>query len=832
MPEDIFEESQIAIKATLKEDGFFSGSYTGKLDLIYQKNGAEIKKDADIDVPKGSIDRTYKVPLVEGTEDTYNLKIVAHFGKAKEKTRLLVDATIWPKKMKLTAKDGKDDSLIKKLPYEIHHTALWFGATVAGNTNDSGVGNEDLKKSSYTISAKAPWEIVSNKNDAHKREHDIVLRSNPKAKFLKPDLSQDCYVAASPGADKKLGVRQFVNMTTAEAGCDAKGSIIEFEVCNKDKPLGIKDDKIYIQVKFGKLSKRSTPKPALLGPCQDIAEKDAGKTFTGYVKLDADAGTAKFKLELGHAGGETFTVTCGYSKDDPTDDKLIFVSWRKLGYQLRFPTVMKTRLSEATRKDATKYTDISSSIKSVVDGRLGAVFIEYENLKSHEYPDPPVGAPAIVTKGFLDCTTDATPLFVLDGSSNWASTATAFDACADNREIHVTLCDRAYSGGGKTLSPTFTMEAVDLQGNIDGDASYLYFVKTHKAADTPNFVTAGYEWAADLSGVAANDKNQKPTCTVTFAKSDFDDWNDFTVEEKDAGGGTSTLSFGDDDALSTSQKAALKTYYENCFNNAKAIRKNQNKLTLIVSGGDSDSGDKARSQAIISELNSIHAASAKKVQYHPGLDEDCNPRKGPMTDCTMTHIDGRCKKFTLATGGPEKPGDFAGPASATKCPVTIEFKMDGTYAINGNAGSGKQLLVLRDATPGPCASTVCHELGHSMGMAVMPLTGAWAYPVPPGLTTPLHVDNGGTYYVNGSAPFTNGVRNLHVGPHCCEGMPDGNRSDPKFNNWDPSAGDRCIMWGSGGDADIRKQYCPVCTEVLKARKLTDLRGAWAGRADG
>ena len=230
MPEDIFEESKIAIQATLKEDGFFSGSYSGKLDLIYQKNGVEIKKEADIDVPKGSVDRTYDVPLVEGTEDTYNLKVIAHFGKQKEKTRVLVDATVWPKKMKLTAKDQKDDTPVKKLPYEIKHTDLWFGATVAGNTNDSGIGSEDLKKSAYTISVKAPWEIVSNKNDAHKREHDLVVRSNPKAKFLKPDLSKECYAPATKGGDKKDGVRQYVNMTTAEEGCDAQGSIIEFEV--------------------------------------------------------------------------------------------------------------------------------------------------------------------------------------------------------------------------------------------------------------------------------------------------------------------------------------------------------------------------------------------------------------------------------------------------------------------------------------------------------------------------------------------------------------------------------------------------------------------------
>ena len=34
MAEDIFEESKITIEATLKEDGFFSGKYTGKLDEL------------------------------------------------------------------------------------------------------------------------------------------------------------------------------------------------------------------------------------------------------------------------------------------------------------------------------------------------------------------------------------------------------------------------------------------------------------------------------------------------------------------------------------------------------------------------------------------------------------------------------------------------------------------------------------------------------------------------------------------------------------------------------------------------------------------------------
>ncbi|HEU0122134.1 MAG TPA: hypothetical protein VFQ91_16515 [Bryobacteraceae bacterium] len=833
MPEDIFEESTIAIKATLKEDGFFSGSYTGKLDLIYKKNDAEISRDANIDVPQGSVDRTYKVPKVEGTEDTYGLKVIANYGKAKEKTRVLVDATVWPKKVKLTAKNFVGDVPAKNLPYTIRHTSLWFGKTTDGHTNDAGVGEEDLKKSPYTIELKAPWEIVTNKNDAHKREHDLVVRNNPKAKFLKPDFSQDCYVAAGTDNDKNKGVRHYVNMTTADNGNDAMGNIVEFEVCNKEQPQGIKDEKIYIQVKFTKLSKRNLPKPALLAPCEEIAEKDDGKTLTGSVKLPANGGSAKFKLELGYAGGETFTVTCGYSKDDPTDDKRILVSWRKLGYQLGYPVVMKARLIERTRKDGNKYYDIPDSIKNVVKTRLDAVFVEYENIKSHEYPNPPAGSAAIVKTKFLDGGNDNTELYVLDGGQNWAVTATPFDAAADNREIHVTLCDRAYSSGGKVLTPTLILNKQDHELSIDPEHWHAYFEKTHKAVDTVNFKTAGYEWKAKMDLVSAPDKNKKPSFDSAHTAGDGGGERKLIISEPTVGGPALTVTCEANNSISPGEKAKIKNYYEACFTDAKKLRQAKNELHFQVTGPTGGDGDDVRLQAVQAALSEVHTASAKKLLYHPGLDDDGNPRTGPMSDVTMGHTNRIVKKFTLATGGVDKPGDFIGAASADKCPIAVEFSMDGTYAINGNAGGGSQLLVLRDNVPGPCAGTVCHELGHAMGMSVMPLTGGSKYPVPPGITTPKHVDNGGAYYLDGISPFTNGIRNLHRGPHCSDGMPTGKRPDSKFNDWSPGASDNvCIMWGSGGDDDNRKKYCTVCTEILKARRLTDVRGDWDGRAEG
>ncbi len=115
----------------------------------------------------------------------------------------------------------------------------------------------------------------------------------------------------------------------------------------------------------------------------------------------------------------------------------------------------------------------------------------------------------------------------------------------------------------------------------------------------------------------------------------------------------------------------------------------------------------------------------------------------------------------------------------------------------------------------------------------MPATGSPKYPTPPGLATPKHVDNGGWLYRDkDDGPYTDGYRDLHKGGHCCNGMPAGKKPDPKFNGWSPGASDDvCIMWGSGGIHDNRKKYCDDCVEILKARKLDDIRSSWWDRTD-
>jgi hypothetical protein len=834
--EDIFEESTYKVTATIKS-GLFSTKYKGKLDLLYTKGDTVLHTDANVDVSKGVVEKDYLVPKVPDTEETYVLKIVAKYGKNKEKTRVLTEATVWPKKLKLTIKDTENKA-IKEVPFEVE---FGTGAKEPGDTDDNGVGNVDLKKSTYEIKIKAPWEVISNKNDAKKREHDIVVRKNMQAKIVKPDLTKPCWSPATEGGDNAAGVRQYVNApTSGENGCDGDGSIIEFEVACKKLTDGQKNDKIYIKVEFSKLGERTTPVPTLLAPALAIASADGGKTLTGHTMLAADGGTAKFKLQLGYAGGETFKVSVGYSKDDPSDDTQTFVTWRKVTYQLRFPKLMKVRMTEKTRTDGTKYFDLPDAVYNVAKTRLAAVFVEYKNVKSHEF-DPPPGSPCLVTRGYLEDSADTTPVYVIDEKLIWLGGGPNFDPVADNRETTITLCDAALDIATKMVNPTVELTAVETNNVIiDTAVSYKYFVKRPFEANTVNLDVAAYEWVAAMDKVADTDKNVKPTVKVEFVTEDREDWDEYEITEPNAGTGSVVINFSGNDPLTTGDKAKLKTFYEACFNKAKEMRQQKNVLTFKVSGPAGVDGHDAQHNAIKSEFNSIRTASAKTLLYHPGLDDDGVPRKGPMTDVTIEHVTARKLKFKLPVRANDtealKPGDFVGAASATKCPVNVTYSMKGAYTYNGHAGGGSQVLVLRNVIPEAIAATVCHELGHAMGMAVMPLATGAAMPMPPGVSADLskNVDSGGWYYRNKKdAPHTNGFRNLHQGPHCSNGMPADKKPHQSFSGWSPTgASPACIMWGSGGGEDSRTQYCANCTKILKARDLRDVRKTWAGSAEG
>jgi len=833
--EQVYEKAKVTTTAKLVSGSIIKTSYSGKLDLLYIKNGntgAPIHSETDIAVKKGNVSKEYEMPVVGPNEENYELKVLAKYGKKKEKSSVLGTYTVWPKEAKVTIKDKRTDEVMKLAKFEVEQD----GRKKEYATDDTGKCTCPLKKSAYAITIKAPLELDTDSQNP-KRVHTILIEQKQTAVFVAPDITDAAYKPATEGGDTAAGARQYVNMTTAKKGCDAKGSIVEFEVSNETKDNGLAGDKIYIKVVFTNVSKRNDPKPALLAPAQNIKASTDGKTVTGHVELTADGGTAKFKVQLGVAGGDQATVTCGYTKADPQDDKIVLVNWRKLGYQLRYAQMFQARLTQRTREDNSTYYDIPDAIQSVYKARLEKVFIEYVNIKSHVYPNPPNTAPCMIKKGFLENNNEATLLYVLDGSQNWAVGATPFDPAADKREIHITLCESALSSNGGPETPTHELTTADSYPRILPDKPLMFPYKTFTKADEVNFKFDGCNWTAAMDKVPDDKKNVKPTFAKTDATADLGD-NKFSVSEATVGGAALTVTLTAPDTLPPTEKAKIKTYYEACFNDAKKLRQAQNKLNFVITGRAGNAQDNSQRGKVAAALQDIHTTSTKKILYHPGLDDDGNPRTGPMTDLTVQHYNVYFVHYTLPTRAsvtdPLLPGDFVGPASETKCPINANFKADGTSSINGNAGSGSQLLVLKIDKPGPCAATVCHELGHSMGMTVMPQAGGSKTPTPPGLTTPKHVDNGGWYYKDKTAsPWDNGYRNLHKGGHCSNGMPGDKKPDSKFSGWSPGATDDvCIMWGSGGAEDNRKKYCDDCTEVIKARDLTDIRGQWQGRAKG
>jgi hypothetical protein len=142
-------------------------------------------------------------------------------------------------------------------------------------------------------------------------------------------------------------------------------------------------------------------------------------------------------------------------------------------------------------------------------------------------------------------------------------------------------------------------------------------------------------------------------------------------------------------------------------------------------------------------------------------------------------------------------------------------------------------MVFKQKYPETMAATICHELGHSMGMTIMPSKN----PVPPGLSSPLHVDQtdssgvAGLYYRNKltSTEFygIDGIRGpSHIGGHCAWGIPT------RATSTDLGGKDgKCIMYGEGGDKEppSRSAYCTQCRTILKARNLDDIVSPWVGR---
>lgn len=829
MPQDIWEESDLIIQAQVS--GEPTKPYTGTVDLLYIKNGDEDKPlatETGLALKEGKLEHTYKAPKVAPDEATYKLTVIAKYGPSKETRADVAEATVWPKTVTIHTKTEKNPNE-KKVPLAIVQNAAEGPKPVTGD--DAKATAELTQKAPYTIKSLSPYSIVTDEEDPKKKRiHELTVERNIVAQFISPDVTKPPYVESEAGKAEN-GYRQFVNEKTAKEGADAMSNEVTFVVAANPKEDGRKDDPIYVQVSFGRESKRNKPKAELLNSpaVTDLKNTPDPDVYTGYVKLDADGGTAKFKVNLGLAGGDTCAVAIGGRKDTYTDASLTLVNWRKLYYELRYPTLLTAKLSASK--------DYADDLKNNVTARLGQAFVEFEMFKTHEFPDADATIAkkngTIVAAAYMKDMSGGNRYLLTNGILNTTGKFSG-DAAKKSRSVYVSLCERAFSSNNKahTISPM--VESADF--DIPSPEDYLFEPSTKDGS--ANLKVGAYKWKAILTGA-----HTKATAIVFEA-------NDKTgstggsvkVNETRRAGKSVTASFaakgaGFETALAATEKTKLETFIASLLSDVPGLREAGNQVTLQLIVDDSDADGAARAAAVRAALQAKFDGTPSNVKYHPGFDKNGVAREGAMNLAWLSFKDYETIRVQLPTSPAATPdykktlpGDFAGASETdTECKVQVKFDLFTTGEINGNSGGGEQIMVLRDATAGAVSSTICHELGHAMGMTVVP--GLNNDLAPPGLTI-KHIDNGGTSYVNGNAPynFNDGKRSIHKGGHCAKNVPVAKVAHQSFNGWNPStATTGCIMWGSGGNDDTRPEFCETCLDIIKGRRLDDIRGAWAGR---
>jgi hypothetical protein len=809
----IFEESKLTLRVSVT-----SGEPTGnKATFKFLVDGQQHStKDVPLSAQSDAVCEL-DVPKVADDKDSYLLTYEVTTAD-KRHWEDQEDYRVWPKKVTVKAIQSVNgtEGPCKGFRFEVDQTGA---AKKAWRTVDGGTVEATLDKpAAFTLKELPPYKLLEwTKTTGRNREAKVERVTEAEIFAPEPPTS---------GSE----IKQYVNLVTSTDGQDGLGNIVTFVVGAKgDKGkdpanrLGEAGMEIFVKVELdGANSARNVPKPALLD-AQGIVASNGNKTYTGKVVLGADGEPAKFRVELGQAGGDKCKVSVG-GTSACGDDKRELVNWRKLHYELMYPDFMAADLDDGTTDDGATAKDYPAAITSAVKTKLDPVFIEFKLLASHEFPGASATAGTLFTKEYLGATSGRDDRLVLGGTLS-SMYPVPFSSPQRDTCVQVRLCDAAYgtkeTSAGiayDTHSPQVTSvtETVDIGGPL--------FAKCFSTNATA-ISTSGFAWVAKVTPA-----NHLKAPTMSWATPDQPDTtgaqNAVVVLTERTQGRTHTITFSGGvlhrpTDLGSTQKQALEQFVRGLLAGETVMRRNGNKVEFSIVAEWGNDRRQKRFDNVKALVGQYFDAHKKSIAMHPGLDDAGQPRRGAADSAWIVVKTLEAIEVTLPTGGTPTaplPGDLVGPLSDTKCPIRFSFKIARHYGINGNSGGGRQVMVLKTANPTGCAETVCHELGHSMGMTVM----AGKSENPPGMPAAKHVDDGGCFYVNGTPPG-GGKRDIHKGGHCATGL-----ADMTVMSYAGLKG-TCILWGAGGVGITRDAFCDTCKKYIKARKLTNIRSAWASR---
>jgi hypothetical protein len=823
--------------------------------------------------PTGSpVTHEYSLKPVAADKPSYKLRY-ALFLENGTQVGEMHQFLVWPKKGKLTVKLDGTGAAVKTFKGVMKQPA--YMGNKEKNTDIAGDGSKDTYEfdlhagAEYTVEAAPPYTITdgadktSSQREIKVKESFIAEFVNPRGK--KPDGKwvDDYDQAAKDDAAKKNPIlKHYVNLATSNNGWDARGNEITVEVgAKKEKPsdprAGGAGKFIFFNVKFeghggGTKSTRNHPKTEVKSgenlAASDLTVVTDGVEYKGKVELATTDKTGKFKIDLGFAGGDACVVKIG-GTEACGDAQITLVNWRKLEYELIYPDLMTNLETIKPAETGNEWKDLPKKLKKFVKERLGAVYIEYNLSSSRKFAKTDVTDEAhrygFTDSKYLKESGPPKPRMYMDyflqdqfngGGIVKSGSALAFQSPQPSHRMRIYLAHAAYSA--TIVSSTNLPKKQEFKANMEAlthsfDGELVPPRNPKKGTKTLNLT--GFEWKTcrkvggnwSFDPIAPNDA--PPLLFAPGSGTTLGTDTDRIIRVKDLTSGLEhDMHFVKPGSgslpadLTPQEVTALTSWVNTNFKDAadkKPFRSAEGKLKLQLTHGGLQ-----LTQIEAAKKRVETAFAAVKVCAQDGFDWNGEPLTGALEETWFKFETYDKLTVTLPKAKAGDPGHSIKPNQG----VFIKFEFDNCYEINGAAAQTQQILVIPspdadkipDATAGGRSGTVCHELGHRMGMTIM----AGRSKTPKGMTEAKHVDNGGIYYRNGGAPYTNGVRAIHVGPHCAHGIPDPDLPDDSFND---RSGD-CIMFGSGDPAvDSRTQFCDTCKDYIKGRKLTSIIGDWS-----
>ncbi|HNY29519.1 MAG TPA: hypothetical protein PKO15_01405 [Fibrobacteria bacterium] len=662
-------------------------------------------------------------------------------------------------------------------------------------------------------------------------------------------------------------IRQWVNLTTKDSGRDGKGTKLKLRIRSADSlrdEAGAKalPNQVFLKVifsadggpanrsprsdkdnKFGLVTTANLA--AIVAPGAPSLARAAGGgwqtvpaapwEYTATINTNGKK-TAEIEIDLGLCGGDTCEVQVG-STNACGDAKVRFVNWRRLDYELMVPECQQSIMNTANPAR----WDFGNALKKFLQDRLGAGFVAYEPKATHVYTKAQADAKQWVTSAYL---LQAGPEDRVVRAWKWPGPKGVSFGAADKRTIRMYTSDLLVNYTPTTFTSPLqqTDQVTTVVDNADlildpGSKHINLMLPQYPGQSKPSISVKGFKWKAlvNVAGVAA----ATPTLTMVDVDEATLGGNEFRLDlfqpdgttvasthtVKFASGDQTLSKAGDAVCVQTIQAALVADFVYRC-----ALKSN---IRIRFKAGTPDAA--TRLLAVRTKLDAEYNARRVAVSYHPGLSSKGAALQGNLDQKWFSHPNINQVKMDLPkranANAPFLPGDIVGALSGTNCPIEWQVKISSTNELNGSALNGTQEMALR-RNSGPLSSTLCHELGHDMGLSPFRNGAQDECGLAPGMPEPGHVDS-----VPPGMPYLdckvfkllpgNGLRDIHRGPHCSTGLTAIQRADDRLGGGQGS----CIMFGSShaGDADGRTGYCDVCMLQLKSRTLKDLRTTWSAR---